>query len=66
MDFAMHGLYVASDENDAVYPNFLRKAEQRLARAQRKLSKKHKGSRDRERQRLRVAIMHEKNSQSTA
>ena len=29
LDFAMHGLYVASDEDDAVYPNFLRKAEKR-------------------------------------
>ena len=26
LDFAMHGLYVASDEEDAKYPDFLRKA----------------------------------------
>ena len=36
LDFAMHGLYVASDEEDAKYPDFLRKAEKRLAKAQRK------------------------------
>ena len=60
LDFAMHGLYVASDEEDAKYPDFLRKAEKRLAKAQQKLSKKQKGSHNREKQRLRVAILHEK------
>jgi len=60
LDFAMHGLYVASDEDDADYPNFLRKAEKRLAKAQRWLSKRHKGSHNRDKQRLRVAILHEK------
>ena len=60
LDFAMHGLYVASDEDDANYPNFLRKAEKRLAQAQRKLSKRQKGSHNREKQRLRVAVLHEK------
>ena len=60
LDFAMHGLYVASDEDDADYPNFLRKAEKRLAKAQRKLSKRQKGSRNRNKQRLRVAVLHEK------
>ncbi|WP_440337540.1 RNA-guided endonuclease TnpB family protein [Megasphaera sp.] len=60
LDFAMHGLYVASDEDEAKYPDFLRKAEKRLAKAQRKLSQKQKGSHNREKQRLRVAILHEK------
>ena len=60
LDFAMHGLYVASDEEDAKYPDFLRTAEKSLAKAQRKLSKKQKGSHNREKQRLRVAILHEK------
>ena len=60
LDFAMHGLYVASDEDDANDPNFLRKAEKRLAQAQRKLSKRQKGSLNREKQRLRVAVLHEK------
>lgn len=59
LDFAMHGLYVASDEDDAGYPAFLRRAEKRLAKAQRKLSKRQKGSRNWEKQRLRVAVLHE-------
>lgn len=60
LDFAMHGLYVASDEDNADYPNFLREAEKRLAKAQRKLSKRQKRSRNRDKQRLRVAVLHEK------
>lgn len=60
LDFAMHGLYVASDEDDADYPQFLRKAEKRLARAQRRLSRRQKESRNREKQRIRVAKLHEK------
>lgn len=60
LDFAMHGLYVASDEDNADYPNFLREAENRLAKAQRKLSKRQKGGRNRDKQRLCVAVLHEK------
>ena len=60
LDFAMHGLYVASDEDNADYPNFLRKAEKKLAKAQKKLSKRQEGSRNRDKQRTRVAILHEK------
>ena len=56
----MHGLYVASDEEDANDPNFLRKTEKRLAQAQRNLSKRQKGSHNREKQRLRVAMLYEK------
>ena len=60
IDFAMHGLFIASDEVDANYPNFFRKAEKRLARAQRKLSKKENGGSNRKKAKLRVAILHEK------
>lgn len=60
LDFAMHGLYAASDEDDADYPNYFRKAEKKLAKAQRKLSKRQKGSRNRDKQRLKIAILHEK------
>lgn len=60
LDFAMHGLYAASDEDNADYPNFLRKAEKKLAKAQKKLSKRQEGSRNRDKQRTRVAILHEK------
>lgn len=60
LDYAMNGLYVASDDDAADHPRFLRKAEKRLAKAQRKLSKRQKGSHNREKQRLRVAKLHEK------
>lgn len=60
LDFAMNGLYVASDEDDANYPRFLWEAEKRLAKAQRNLSKRQKGSHNRDKQRLRVAKLHEK------
>ena len=60
LDFAMHGLYVASDEDDANYPNFLRKAKKKLTKTQRKLSKRKKGSHNRDKQRIRVALLHEK------
>ena len=60
LDFAMQGLYVASDGDNADYPNFLRKAEKRLVKAQRKLSKRQKGSHNRDKQRLRVTVLHEK------
>ncbi len=60
LDFAMHGLYVASDEADAADPDFLRKAEKKLAKAQRILSRREKDSKNREKQRKRVAVLHEK------
>ena len=60
LDFAMHGLYVASDEDNANYPNLMRKAEKKLAKAQRRLSKRQEGSRNRDKQRIRIAILHEK------
>lgn len=41
-------------------PRHLRKAEKRLARAQRKLSRKVKGSANREKQRVKVARLHER------
>lgn len=60
LNFSMHGLFVASDEPDADYPNFFRKAEKMLAKAQRKLSKKEKGGANRQKAKSRVAILHEK------
>ena len=56
----MKGLYVASDEPDAAYPYFLHKAEKNLAKAQRILSRRAKDSKNREKQRKRVAALHEK------
>lgn len=61
LDFAMHGLFVASDEPNADYPNFFEKSrKKRLAKLQRKLSKKQIGCVNRQKAKLRVAILHEK------
>ena len=59
-DFSMHELYRDSNGNEPAYPGYYRKAEQKLKREQRKLSKMQKGSKNRGKQRIRVARMHEK------
>lgn len=41
-------------------PRFLKKSEKQLARAQRSLSKKKKGSKNRQKSKLKVALLHEK------
>ena len=60
MDFAMAGLAVFSDGSRADYPMYYRKAEGRLAREQRKLSRCKKGSRNYVKQKRKVARCHEK------
>ena len=60
LDFSMHELYVASDGTSANYPRFYRKALKKLEREQRKLSKMQKGSNNRNKQRIKVARLHEK------
>lgn len=60
LDFSMNGLYVDSEGNHAEYPRFYRKAEVRLARQQRKLSKMQRGSNNYEKQRIIVAKEYEK------
>ena len=60
LDFSMHGLYCDSNGNEAAYPGYYRKAEKQLAREQRRLSKMQKGSNNRNKQRMRVAKLHEK------
>lgn len=60
IDFAMHGLAVFSDGTKADYPMFYRKAEKKLAREQRKLSKCQKGSRNYQKQKICLAKAHEK------
>jgi putative transposase len=60
LDFSMKELYVASDGTSAQYPRYYRQAQKRLAREQRKLSKCENGSNNRNRQRLKVAKLHEK------
>ena len=61
LDFSMHELYVASDGTSTCLPKILQTSlEKKLKREQRKLSKMQKGSNNREKQRIRVAKLHEK------
>ena len=60
LDYSMHELYVDSNGNEPCYPKYYRNAEKRLKREQRKLSKMQKGSKNRNKQRKKVAILHEK------
>lgn len=56
----MKELYVASDGSSACYPRYYRQALDKLAKEQRKLSKCKKGSNNRNKQRIKVAKLHEK------
>lgn len=60
LDYSSKSLFVDSQANNADYPKFYRKEEANLKRAQRKLSKRKKGGKNWERQRLKVAKLHEK------
>ncbi|WP_033707587.1 RNA-guided endonuclease InsQ/TnpB family protein, partial [Bacillus mycoides] len=60
LDFAMDGLYVSSEDEKANYPKFYRKMLDRLAKAQRVLGRRTKGSIRRNKQCIRVAKLHEK------
>lgn len=63
LDFSMHDLFVSSEDEVQVDKQFLhhyRKAQDRLAREQRILSHRKKGSRRYDRQRRKVALLHEK------
>ncbi|MDO4978267.1 MAG: RNA-guided endonuclease TnpB family protein [Eubacteriales bacterium] len=60
IDFAMHGMAVFSDGTEAGYPMYYRNTEKKLAREQRKLSRCKKGSRNYQKQRRKVALVHEK------
>lgn len=60
MDFAMAGLGVFSDGTRAEYPMFYRRAEEALAREQRKLSRCREKSRNYGKQKRKVARCHEK------
>ena len=60
LDFSMHELYVNSEGICAKYPKYYRQAQIKLAREQRKFSKMEKGSKNREKQRKKLAIIHEK------
>ena len=60
LDFSIHGLYKDSNGNEPAYPRYYRQAEERLKREQRKLTLMQKGSKNRSKQRIKVANLHEK------
>ena len=60
LDFSMKELYVDDHGRIPEYPGFYRKAEEKLAREQRKLSKCEKGSKNQAKQRKRVAKLNKK------
>ncbi|PSL50894.1 putative transposase [Salsuginibacillus halophilus] len=56
----MDGLFVDSEGEKANYPRFYRQMLDKLSQEQRKLSRKKKGSSNWNKQRIRVAKIHEK------
>ena len=60
LDYSMHGLYKDSSGREAQYPGYYRQAEKKLKREQRRLSKMEKGSKNRNKQRIKAAKMYEK------
>lgn len=60
LDYSSSGLYVSSDGEHAAYPKFSHDVETRLAREQRKLARMVKGSNNYEKQRRKIARLHEK------
>ena len=59
LDFSMKELYVDSTGYSANYPRFFRHAQEKLAKEQRKFSHRKPGSKRYEKQRLKVAKIHE-------
>lgn len=60
LDFSMKELFVSSDNEFGNYPRFYRIAQKKLAKAQRKLSKCAYGSNRYNKQKHKVALLHEK------
>jgi putative transposase len=58
VDLGLKSLIVTSDGEEVPHPQFLRKAEKRLTRLQRSMSRKKMGSKNRFRARKRVASLH--------
>lgn len=60
LDFSMKELFVSSDNQRADYPRFFRILESKLAKAQRVLSRRKKGSNNWYKQKKKVASIHQK------
>lgn len=59
VDFSMHSFYVDNQGNECGYPKYYRKSQKKLAREQRRLSRKQLGSKNYEKQRIKVALVQE-------
>lgn len=60
LDYNSKNMFTSNENQVAGYPRFYRKYEKKLAKEQRKLAKKQKGSSRRNKQRVKVARVHEK------
>ena len=60
IDLGLNEFAITSDGEEFDNPKWLRKQEQKLKKAQRNLSRKKKGSKNREKARIKVAKIHEK------
>jgi len=60
LDFSMKELFVSSDNQRADYPRFFRILESELAKAQRVLSRRKKGSNNWYKQKKKVSVIHQK------
>lgn len=60
LDYASHSFYVDSQGREADYPKFYRKAQDKLAREQRKLAHMRYDSNNYHKQKIKVAKIHEK------
>jgi putative transposase len=59
LDFSMKELYIDNNGKQPNYPCYYRQAQEKLAREQRKLSRMTKGGKNRAKQKLKVAKIHE-------
>ena len=60
LDYDSKNLFTSNENKVSGYPRFFRKYEKKLAKEQRRLSRKVKGSNNRNKQRIKVAKVHEK------
>lgn len=60
LDYSSHDFYVDSEGNRANYPQYYRNNQKKLARVQRRLSRKKQSSNNYNKQRIKVARVHEK------
>ena len=60
LDYTSKNLFTTNENKVSEYPKFYRMYEKKLAKQSRRLSRKQKGSNNRTKQRIKVALVHEK------